>query len=255
MSQKNSSPGPGDRRSGSRREELAAQTARAERDRRIRRRASFGLLGAALAVILFAGVWLGVSASRSRSADPAAAGGDRTIGVGQTTAPVRVDVYQDFMCPYCGQFEQVNGPVLAGLVEEGVVRLEIHPIAFLDQLSQGTKFSTRAANAFVTAAQASPEDALDFNAALYANQPAENTPGLTDEQIGQIALTVGIDQAVVDTFPDMQYERWVKEGTQQAFDDDITSTPTILIDGEQFTGDILSQGPLEQQIRTAAAGE
>lgn len=251
MSPQKTASGDASRPSGNRRQQLAAESARAERDRRIRRRLGFGLLAASLAVILFAGIWLGVSAFQSRSSQPTASEGSWTVGVGSAGAPVRVDVYQDFMCPYCGQFEQVNGPVLARLVDQGMVRLEIHPISFLDQLSEGTEYSTRSANAFVTAAQADPGTVLDFNSALFANQPAEGSPGLTDEQLADVALSAGIDPTVVDTFTEMAYEDWVEDGTEQAFADGVTGTPTILVDGEQFSGDILTAGPLEAAIRAA----
>lgn len=239
---------------GSRRQQLAAQTAQAERDRKIRSRIRLGLILAAVLAVVFAGVWIGTSALNSRQAADSGATpeGGTTIGVGQESAPVRVDVYQDYMCPYCGRFEQANGEALAQLVDQGTVRMEIHPMSFLDSASQGSRYSTRSANAFVTAAMAQPEHALDFNAALYANQPAEGSRGLTDEQIAQLALGVGIDQAVVDSFPDMQYERWVKNATNAAFDDGVTGTPTVRIDGETFEGDLYSPGPLEAAIVGAA---
>jgi len=236
---------------GSRRAQLAAQTAREQRDRTIRKRIRLTLIVATVAAVLFGGIWIGGSAIGSRPAagDTAA---DLTVGVGETTAPVRVDVYQDFMCPYCGQFELANGDDLRQLAEDGTIRLEIHPLNFLDSLSQGTKYSTRSANAFVAVAEADPAHVLDFNRALYVNQPAENTPGLTDEQIAQVALGVGIDQGVVDTFTDGAHETRIQEATQAALADGVTGTPAVMIDGEQFQGDIYSSGPLEAAIRAAA---
>lgn len=241
---------------GSRRQQLAAQNAQAAGDQRIRRRIRLTLIIAAVAAVLFAGIWVGTSAITSRpSADATSGEGTWTIGVGEATAPVRVDVYQDFMCPYCGRFEQANGETLAQLVDEGTVRMEIHPMSFLDAASNGSEYSTRSANAFVTAAKADPEHTLDFNAALYAKQPAEGSRGLTDEQIAQLALGAGIDQAVVDTFTDMQYEDWVKEGTKDDFASGITGTPTVMIDGETFSGDLYTPGPLATAIETAAAND
>ena len=40
--------------------------------------------------------------------------------------------------------------------------------------------------------------------------------------------------------------------TQKAFDSGIQGTPTIKIDGEVFTGDVYSVGPLTQAIESAA---
>jgi hypothetical protein len=41
------------------------------------------------------------------------------------------------MCPYCGLFEQLNGPTLDGLREDGLVVVEYHPLSILDQASGG----------------------------------------------------------------------------------------------------------------------
>lgn len=129
---------------GSRREELAAQNARDARDRRIRRRVGLILTLTAMAVLVFAGIWIAATApprpapTTATTPGSTASGQDTfTVGVGRPDAPVRVDVYQDFMCPYCQRFEQANGPALEQLVDAGIIRLEIHPMSFLDRASQG----------------------------------------------------------------------------------------------------------------------
>ena len=58
-------------------------------------------------------------------------------------------VYLDYMCPYCGQFDTTNAAQLEEAVSSGAATLAIHPIGFLDNASQGSRYSTRAANAFV----------------------------------------------------------------------------------------------------------
>ncbi|WP_282004792.1 DsbA family protein [Propioniciclava sinopodophylli] len=244
---------------GSRREELAAQNARDARDRRIRWRVGLILTLTAMAVLVFAGIWIAATApprpapTTATTPGSTASGQDTfTVGVGQPDAPVRVDVYQDFMCPYCQRFEQANGPALEQLVDAGTIRLEIHPMSFLDRASQGARYSTRAANAFVTVARADPDRVLAFNRALYDNQPAEGTTGLTDSQLATLAREVGVDPSVTDTFGQLGHEQWVAEGTQADFASGITGTPSVLIDGEPFTGDLLAPGALQAAIQTAA---
>ncbi len=75
-----------------------------------------------------------------------------------------------------------NGDYLAGLVENGGATVEIHPISFLDNQSLGNKYSSRAANAAACVANYSPNQYWDFNRALFENQPAEGTEGLSDER-------------------------------------------------------------------------
>ena len=173
------------------------------------------------------------------------------IVVGQPAAPVRLEVYLDFMCPYCGRFERANGAELQRLVANGTIRMEIHPLAFLDRSSNGSQYSTRAANALVTVADRAPDKVLAFTQALYANQPDENTPGLTDDEIGKRALDAGVPQAVVDTFGKLTFQPWVAKFTDAAFKGGITGTPTVKINGTVFPGDVYTVGPLTQAIMNA----
>src|SRR6478735_12705227 len=105
------------------------------------------------------------------------------------------------MCPICNQFEQSYGETIQGLVDDGSVTLNIHPISILDRSSQGTKYSTRGANAMYCVAVADAEASVPFMQAMYQNQPQEGSTGLTDEQILQIASgagVTGIDSCVKD---------------------------------------------------------
>jgi protein-disulfide isomerase len=180
-----------------------------------------------------------------------------SIPVGADDAPVTVSVYFDYMCPACGRFEAANGEELDRLVEAGEIRVELRPISFLDRTSMGTEYSTRAANALATAADGSAEDDLAmwaFHQGLFEQQPQEGTPGLDDDQIAEIAREAGVADEVVERFTDMTHEGWVQQVTEDAFDSGVEGTPTVLIDGDEFTGDLYSPGPLTQAIEQAGGG-
>ncbi len=110
------------------------------------------------------------------------------VGSGEQT----MDTYIDFMCPICNQFEQSYGEAIQGLVDDSTITLGIHPIAILDSKSQGTEYSTRAANAMYCVAVADADAVVPFMQAMYANQPQEGSTGLTDKQILAIASGVGV---------------------------------------------------------------
>ena len=165
---------------------------------------------------------------------------------------MRVDVFQDFMCPYCGAFERANSTELKAMVDAGTVRLVIHPMSFLDQQSGTARYSTRAANALFTVYKAEPDKALAFNAALYENQPQEGTPGPSDDQLKSLATGVGVSQAVADSFTSMTNEAAVVQATQSAFSSGVTSTPTVKINGEKLTGDPTQPGVLKAAVEAAA---
>lgn len=176
------------------------------------------------------------------------------IRFGGDDAKVTVTVYADFMCPYCGRFERANGDALHDALNAGTIILDVHPMAFLDAQSGGTEYSTRAANAFVTIAEADPDAALRFNQLLYANQPSEGSTGLSDTQLATFATQAGASSEVVASFDKRTYSPWVAKITQQAFDSGVTGTPTVKLNGQTFTGDLYTPGVLTAAIAQAAAG-
>jgi protein-disulfide isomerase len=185
----------------------------------------------------------------------APAGVEYGVPVGDPDAPVRVALYFDYLCPACGAFEEANGGELTRLLDEGTVQVELRPMAFLDDLSEGTRYSTRTANAMATVADGAPDRTWAFHRALYAAQPAEGGPGLTDEEIADVAISAEVPQAVVDRFGDATFEPWAAAMTQRAFDDGVEGTPTIVIEGRVFDGDPYTTGPLTEAIEQAADGD
>ncbi|MCL2092216.1 MAG: DsbA family protein [Micrococcales bacterium] len=177
---------------------------------------------------------------------PVSAAGVGVAGEGD----VVVDLYFDFICPYCGLLDQVNAADLEALVAEGGVTVVYHPVALLDHYSEGTAYSTRAVNAVAVVAEMEPEYVPAFINLLLAEgiQPPEGTPGLSDPQIAQIAQIVGVSSAVTDEFTstvDFQGTRlrvfvpWTVAATALLpVDPDSGSwgTPTLLVNGEQFGG-------------------
>jgi protein-disulfide isomerase len=127
-------------------------------------------------------------------------------------------------------------------------------MSFLDEQSMGTDYSTRAGNAYAAVVNGAPDKAWDFHNALYAHQPREGTEGLSDAHIADIATDVGVPASVVDTFTDGTYRGWVAQSTQDAFDAGVESTPTVKINGAEFTGDWATPGELTEAIEAAAAG-
>ena len=173
---------------------------------------------------------------------------------------VVVAVYLDYMCPYCEKFETANDAELAKLRAAGGVTIEYHPISILDQGSQGTEYSTRAANAAAVVADKAPDKFPAFNSAMFVNPPAENSKGLSDAEIAQRALAAGVSQTVVDQFtatasgqPWRTFAPFVAALTEQARVDlgDGYGTPSVLINGKKFAGDMYTVGPLTQAIVAA----
>jgi protein-disulfide isomerase len=175
-----------------------------------------------------------------------------SIPVGDDAAPVTVALYYDYMCPACGAFEQANGDELDRLVEEGTARVELRPISFLDAQSRGTEYSTRSANAIATVADGAPENVWEFHRALYEAQPEEGSEGLSDDEIAQLATDAGVPSDVVDRFTEGTFTGWVAAATEASSEAGVEGTPTVLIDGEVFEGEVYEPGVLTEAIESAA---
>lgn len=181
-------------------------------------------------------------------------GADGVAGTTNGEDAVVVDVYSDYMCPICGTFEAATTDELTALRQAGDITLVYHPIAILDRYSQGTMFSTRSAAAAGLVANLAPERFVAFHEAMYANQPEENTRGLSNETIGEIALGVGVPQTVVNQLDAWPFVPWAVAATARAAEMGVSGTPTVFIDGQVFSGDWRVAGALTEAVEAAAAG-
>jgi protein-disulfide isomerase len=216
---------------------------------------------AAVGVIAVLLVAIAAVASRSGADDAAGGGAGAGVAPANTAAsgwvglgdgPVTVGIYFDYLCPACGAFEEANGADLDRMLKAGEISVELRPMSFLDRLSAGTAYSTRAANALATVVDADLDSAWEFHRALYRHQPAEGEPGLTDEEIAAIAVQAGASSAVADRLTEGRFEDWVASRTEQAFAEGVEGTPTITIDGEVFTGDPYATGSVAAAVARAA---
>ncbi len=159
---------------------------------------------------------------------------------------VDITIFVDYLCPICGEFEAVNGASINDLVSRGSATIEIHPLSFLDNRSQGSQYSTRAANAVACLSNYVPDSVLEFSNLLFANQPAENTSGLSDEQLIQLAQQTGANEQATACIEDQDFKSWVGASTARAMGGTlainnldpsftkISGTPTVLINGVPF---------------------
>ncbi len=141
-----------------------------------------------------------------------------------------VDVFVDFMCPICGDFENVYGEQLQAAAADDKITLNIHPVSILDRYSQNTKYSSRSASAAYCVAEKAPDSFLEFFNYMFANQPTENTPGYTDEELAGFAEQAGAG-AAADCIADGTYMDFVRDQTTAQ---EIQGTPTVEVNGERI---------------------
>ncbi len=139
-----------------------------------------------------------------------------------------VELFEDYVCPFCARLEQNAGADLRAAAEEGQYRFVLHPMAFL------TEDSARAANASACVYEyAGAEDWVGFHEALYeAQDPTEALGQFSVPNLEDIAEQTGVDSREVSTcIEDDAFGEWVAALTQAASTRGVRGTPTLAVDG------------------------
>jgi protein-disulfide isomerase len=215
------------------------------------------IAGAVLAVLVVViGVAALVQSGRNSTSDTSATPsnfsgpGSTSVVLGQSSAPVTVTVFEDFQCPICQQFETSVGPTLASLRESGKVKVEYRSIAFLDRMSS-TEYSTRALNAAACVRDQAPDAFDKFHTALFANQPPENSAGLPDSKLVELAKGAGAPD-VESCITGQTFKDWTVKVTDAASKDGVNGTPTVRVNGTDLVNPSAEQ--LTAAVDKAAKG-
>jgi protein-disulfide isomerase len=225
-----------------------------------RRKVTFWTSAAVVAVLVIAGLtgWRVLAGQQEKTdtgalTTPSVAVDDGTaftVGSG----PVTVDLYEDFMCPICHEFEDQTGSTIKQLISANKVTVRYHPVAILDHASNGTQYSTRAAGAAAAAAEGGKFS--EYHDVLYANQPEENSDGLTDAKLIELGKSVGLGDTFATAVTGKTYDAWATKVTETFSSRGYTGTPTVVVAGKLVEGPnhTLPTTQLFTQAVTQAAG-
>ncbi len=158
-----------------------------------------------------------------------------TAPAADAAKPVKVLLYEDFLCPGCGALEQTSGSFLSSAVESGEIEIEYRPYSFLLQ-SSTNKYSQRAWNAAACVNdKGGPKAFKAFHDILFANQPQEGTAGPEDDELIDFAKQAGVTG--IDTCVNKRtYGKWIENARSKGEDDGVSGTPTVKIDGKVVEG-------------------
>jgi protein-disulfide isomerase/uncharacterized membrane protein YphA (DoxX/SURF4 family) len=228
-------------------EVLVQEKQRAARTRALWLNSSLGVV-----VLLIGLIGIGVQSGRAKIAGSLTASHASVANgvVFGKKAAATVDVYEDFQCPNCLNFEKAVGKTMDADVRANRAQVRFHPISILDNSSNGNRYSSRAANAALCASDISVDMFVAYHNLLYGTyqgkqvQPAENANGRTDKQLQAYAQAVGIKGAALTTFDSCvsseKYKSLVQAITENASSHGINATPTIKVDGKAIGADLKS---------------
>ncbi len=160
------------------------------------------------------------------------------VTVGKADAKNTIELYLDFRCPHCKDFEDQSGSTIDQLLDEGKAKVTYNPLMFVDP-----EVSPRAANGFACAAAAGK--ARGYADALYANFGQ----AWTNQQLIDLGKKLGInDASFAECVNTNKYAQWLQSVSAASDQRGVTGTPTVYVNGTQ-----LPEGQLTPEGIMAAA--
>jgi protein-disulfide isomerase len=209
-------------------------------------------LAMALVVVVLVGGGIGFQAwrtNRSPKAPAATAVAQQPVAItdGQpirlgNAAAATVDLYEDFHCPHCADFEEEFGPTLTKATELDQIQIQLYPMAFIDS------GSTRAANAMACAAEAGFGGS--YYLGLFANHALEWNESQLVDLAGKVGATATPEFSSCVTAG--SHQTWVDSINAAADTNGVTGTPTMFINGSAVDLNGLTPGRLGQMFADAA---
>ena len=201
--------------------------------------------------IVLVGVVFSFISNRSSSTAQVPAAVSESDGYGivlNPTATPQIDIYVDYQCPVCKNFEIINGGYISEIAATGKAKVVVHPMTFI-----GAE-SILAANAVACAAD--EDKFLDMNLALFQNQSASENSGLwTGDYMKRLGNSIGLKSASFEKcVTDGTYVDWTKNVAQASAASNVNSTPTVKINGKEIDRNTEYMDPVKFKAALTAAG-
>jgi protein-disulfide isomerase len=140
-----------------------------------------------------------------------------------------VEIFADFQCPACINFNKTIGPVLEWYAEKGQLQIvyrqypltQIHDNAFRD--------------AMAALCSAEQNKYQEYKSALYSLEESKAGAAVSDTDRVALAKTVGLDEAQMTTcLASNAYEAQVNADIARGESMNVNATPTIMLDGKKL---------------------
>ncbi|MFF4776993.1 DsbA family protein [Microtetraspora fusca] len=150
------------------------------------------------------------------------------------TSPV-LEVYEDYQCPYCRDFERLNGGVAREWAAQGKVALVIHPFTVFGESSGVTHDNSRRA-LMASLCVTDSRKWLAYHDELYAHQPEETQEGgFPVAELVRYAKGVGLAEEEFAACLDSDKASARADALSRlAFARGVQGTPTIRLEGRDL---------------------
>lgn len=156
--------------------------------------------------------------------------------VGKADAPVTVDVWADYQCPYCGQFARTVEPeIIKNEVAKGTVRLVVHDFVFVGSGHNPDELM----DASIAARCADRQGKFwEYYETLFWNQgQTENNGAYSQDRLLAMADLLGLDRTAFESCQaDQTLRTAIVTETADGGKLGVASTPTSFINGKAVVG-------------------
>ncbi len=165
---------------------------------------------------------------------------------GSDDAKVTVIEFADFQCPFCGEWQRTIFPKLKSeYIDTGKVKFIFWDLAFLGEES------FKAAEAAVCAKDQGKF--WEYHDELYNSQYGENQGAFSDPNLKKLAKDLQLDTDIFNKCFDARlYKSLIEESNSMSQQYGVTSTPTVMINGNPIEG-VLPWENYKQIIETELA--
>jgi protein-disulfide isomerase len=157
--------------------------------------------------------------------------------MGDPSAPVKVEEFSDFQCPYCRIFtEEIEPGIVKNYIETKKIYFTYLPYAFI-----GPESFSAAEASYCAADQAK---FWEYHDLLFSNQTGENVGNFSSSKLKSFARDLGLDTTAFNTCLDNgTYKSKVKDNVTYGATKEVRGTPYFLVndklvDSQQLEGAI-----------------
>ncbi len=157
----------------------------------------------------------------------------KTLGL--ANAPIVLEEYADFQCPFCGKFaRETLKQIEDKYVKNGTVKVVFKHYAKLGEESMRAAEAAECAN--------EQGQFWQYYQTLYTNQAGENQGGFSDQHLVNFAQTLGLDMTAFNTcFSSGKYRAAIQDETDQGSKRSVSRIPTLFVNDQKIVGAISMQ--------------